>query len=421
MRPMTEAKNAATDVNQVVILHDQIVSMSEGLVISRPTVGQYLTYIYEDQNFKKNITYIPAGQEMQYLDSTDEYVKVNIAGMTAYVKHTEVYLLPIQQVEGRNYYSVNGDGDLVHSIYNQVTKSSAAYVMGKAPSFLTAGNQYYSWDGGIFYNTTGQEVGTAYQYFNYLPARTVSNYTAKELDQYIDHILAERESLYTSNPTLYVRYKDATELSKIKDLGTYIKEAESKYKINALLILAMAMHESDFGMSPLSQERNNLFGLKAYDSNLAGAETFVDPSESIDGLATRYLNVNYINPLGSYANGAAIGNKSRGFNVKYASDPYWGQKIAGHMYRVDKFLGGKDFDKYRIGETNTTDLNVRHEPEVTSQTLQFTYKKAGMPVVIVDSTTNSKNQVWYKILSDHNDYQNAYVRSDYVNDMKIAK
>ena len=59
----------------------------------------------------------------------------------------------------------------------------------------------------------------------------------------------------------------------------------------------MAMHESDFGMSPLSQERNNLFGIKAYDSNLDGAETFVDPSESIDGLATRYLNLNYINPL----------------------------------------------------------------------------------------------------------------------------
>ena len=31
--------------------------------------------------------------------------------------------------------------------------------------------------------------------------------------------------------------QDATELSKIKGLGTYIKEAESKYKINALLIL----------------------------------------------------------------------------------------------------------------------------------------------------------------------------------------
>ena len=44
-----------------------------------------------------------------------------------------------------------------------------------------------------------------------------------------------------------------------------------------------------------------------------------------------------------------------------------------------------------------------------------------MPVAIIDSTTNSKNQVWYKVLSDHNDYQNAYIRSDYVNDMKIAK
>ena len=129
----TEAKNAATIVNQVVTLHDQIVSMSEGLVISRPTVGQYITYIYEDQNFKKNITYIPAGQEMQYLDSTDEYVKVNIAGMTAYVKHTEVYLLPIQQVEGRNYYSVNGRGRISSLDLQSSDKGQCCLCNGKSP------------------------------------------------------------------------------------------------------------------------------------------------------------------------------------------------------------------------------------------------------------------------------------------------
>ena len=110
----------------------------------------------------------------------------------------------------------------------RVNKSASAYVAGKAPSFITAGNTYYSWDGGVFYNNSGELVGTAYQYFNNLPARTVTNYTAEELDQYIEYRLAEREALYTSNSTLYKRYKDATKNSKIKGLGTYLKEAESK-------------------------------------------------------------------------------------------------------------------------------------------------------------------------------------------------
>ena len=310
--------------------------MSAGLAISNPPAGSYLTYLYEDSSFKKNITYINASQEMEYIESTDQYVKVNLAGKQFYAKHSEVLLIPYQQVEKRNYYSVNNKGELVHHLYNQVNKSASAYVAGKAPSFITAGNTYYSWDGGVFYNTSGKVVGTAYQYFNNLPARTVSSYTAEELDQYIDYRLAEREALYTSNSTLYKRYKDATQISKIKGLGTYLKETESKYKVNALMILSIAIHESDFGMSTKALEKNNLFGIKAYDSNGDAAEAFASPNEAIDGLVTKYLNLNYINPTPDpktdYANGAAVGNKSFGFNVKYASDPNWGQKVAGHMY-----------------------------------------------------------------------------------------
>ena len=41
---------------------------------------------------------------------------------------------------------------------------------------------------------------------------------------------------------------------------------------------------------------------------------FCSPNEAIDGLATKYLNLNYINPTSDpktdYANGAAVGNKS---------------------------------------------------------------------------------------------------------------
>lgn len=410
------ANKAVSSSSQVVTLNEQIVKMSAGLVISRPPVGSSLTYIYSDSSFKNNITYVPAQQEMKYVDSNENYVKVIIAGMTAYVKHTEAYLIPNQQVAGRNYYSVNVNGELVHSIYTPSTNTYASYSMGKAPSFLTAGNKYYSWDGGTFTNTTGQTIGTAYQYFNYLPARTTTNYTADELNHYIDMKLGELEALYRSNPAAFVRYKDAASLSKIKGLGAAIKAAEAKHRINGLLILSMAMHESDYGMSRLSQERNNLFGLRAYDSNLNEAEKFTAPAEAIDALATRFLNKNYINPLGAYANGGATGNKSRGFNVKYASDPFWGQKIAGHMYRVDSYLGKKDFGFYQISETTGSDLYVRSTPEISAFNLQYTYKNAGMPIV-VERTSNG----WSRIISDHNTIAEAYVSAQYIKLMPIAK
>lgn len=416
------AKTAATGSNQVVTVNEQIVEMPAGLVWSKPALGSSLTYIYKDASLSSAFTYLPAGQEMKYLEATENYVKVILAGKTVYVKHDEVSLVPLQLIEGRNYYSVNTNGELVHTIYDTVKKSYVSYTMGFAPSFLSQGQKYYSWDGGQFMNTSGNVIGTAYQYFNYLPARTETVYTAEELNRYIDYILAEKQALYNSNPTTYAKYKDATIVSKIKGLGMYLKEAEVKHNINALLILGMAMHESDFGMSKYALERNNLFGIKAYDSNTDAAQTFASPNEAIDALANLYLNKNYINPVGAHANGAATGNKARGFNVKYASDPYWGQKIAGHMHRVDMYLGKKDrgANAYRIGETAVEGVNARVMPG-TESAIAYKNNNLGSPVAILDSVKHTDNYEWDKIMSDSATINEVYIRADLIKELPIVK
>ena len=347
-----DAKKAATKSNQVVTFNDKIISMTAGLVISNPSTGKATTTIYEEPGFKNSMTYVPPQSEMEYIESTDQYVKVNLAGRQGYVQQSEVTLLPTQQVEKRNYYSVNNSGDLVHHLYYQLSNSAGSYSAGKAPSFFKQGEKYYSWDGGIFYNQSGQKVGTAYQYFNYLPTRTVTNYSAAELDQYINHALEERESYYYNDPKKYSRYKDATNISKLKGLGPSLKEAEKNYKVNALFMLSIAINESDFGMSKYAQERNNLFGINAVDSNTDQADYFESPSDSINVLAREKFNNQYLNVSDFRGNGAAFGNKAFGMNVRYASDPYWGQKNAGHMYRADQFLGSKDIGQYEIGVTN---------------------------------------------------------------------
>ncbi len=57
-----------------------------------------------------------------------------------------------------------------------------------------------------------------------------------------------------------------------------------------------------------------------------------------------------------------------GINVRYASDPYWGAKTAGHMYRIDTALGSKDYQQYKVGITTQKEVSVRKDPEVINGT-----------------------------------------------------
>ncbi|UZN00089.1 glucosaminidase domain-containing protein [Lysinibacillus sp. MHQ-1] len=61
--------------------------------------------------------------------------------------------------------------------------------------------------------------------------------------------------------------KNATTKSKLIGLGSVLKDIEANAHINAMLILALAQHESAYGMSDHAQNLNNLFGLYVYDTN----------------------------------------------------------------------------------------------------------------------------------------------------------
>lgn len=54
--------------------------------------------------------------------------------------------------------------------------------------------------------------------------------------------------------------------NKLSILTRYFIDAEKQYDINAVILLAIACLESDYGLSKLAIERNNLFGLDARDS-----------------------------------------------------------------------------------------------------------------------------------------------------------
>ena len=398
-----DAEKAMTKNNQVILQDDKIIKMTSGYVVTNKYVALY------SETIKDQIA-VAGNTEMEYISSDATQVKVRLAGQVGTLKLADVTLIPFSLSKGRSYY-INENGEIKHMIFDHTTnKYSGSYIYGKAPAFMKQGEKYYSWDGITFTNASGSSKGTAYNYYQFLPARATTHYTAQEIDDYIMKKLAEMESSGASI------YKDATTKSKLIGLGTTLKEIEAKYQINAMLILSLAQHESQYGMSDNAQKLNNLFGLYVYDTNPLN-KNFESVAANIQELIEKFLELNYIPPGRKYANGAVVGSKALGFNVKYASDPYWGAKIAGHYYRAEKAMGFKDANNpYTIGLTTTTGLNVRTEPS-TANTPLFTYARSGMPVIITSSNTNG----WYQVLSDKLHTGPAYISKDYVQIINTVK
>lgn len=412
----------SNEANQVLLHNNKIIKMNSGIVVAKASTAGSATNVYQS-NLKTLKLGVMYGSEMEYVTSDETKITVKVAGQVGYVKHSDAYLQPEVATEKRSHYIVDAQRNLKHFIYNPVTKQSASYIYGKAPAALETNGKYYSWDGATFVREDGTSVGTFYQYFNVLPYRTATNYSEAELEAIIMKKLQYVESLYKNNPKAYTRYKDATKKSKLIGLGKIVKEFEKYHKVNAFMVLSKAIIESDYGMSANAQNKNNLFGIKVYDSNPGAGTSFKTTRDCVAELVNQYLNKNYIPVNGAYANSGILGNKARGVNVRYATDPNWGQKISGTMYMLDKEMGGKDFENnatpYQMYES-TTGLNVYASPLVQNSGKIYTYSKEGY-VFAVTSKEERADYTWYQILSDSNADLYGYVVSKYARQLPIAK
>ncbi|WP_261131755.1 S-layer homology domain-containing protein [Bacillus sp. Marseille-Q3570] len=376
----TDAKNAIkSPASQVVMKGKKIVWMKSGL-----TTSNGFTIIYDSTKFTSNYTYVTTGTEMQYHSAGDTWVEVTVADTKGYVKKDNVTLTPYQMLQGRSYYYASS-GHLYHYIYSPTLNKYSGILIGKAPSFMTSGTKYYSWDGNEFYNTAGNKVGQAYQYYQYVPLYTKTTYTAAQLDSFI-------KSSYPDT------YKSKYPTSPLEGTGEIFKMVEEKYGVNALYFLSHAIHESAWGTSRIAVDKNNLFGLGAVDSNpYENAITFDSLEEGIEEAAVKYIIPKYFTESNPIYHGAFLGNKTMGMNVKYASDPYWAEKIGAYMYKAELFLKGGDLGIYQLGLTNAVSLNVRSESKVADGNIIYKYPKSGTSVAIVNESSQSDG-VWYQIV-----------------------
>jgi beta-N-acetylglucosaminidase len=105
--------------------------------------------------------------------------------------------------------------------------------------------------------------------------------------------------------------------------GKAFKDAEAKHGINALFLLAVAGHESNYGMSAIAKDKNNLYGFKATDEDPSGnATAFSSVEASIEAAADLFAN-KYVK--GSMPTDPILGIKMKG-SMSFMRPPHRGER-----------------------------------------------------------------------------------------------
>ena len=255
----------------------------------------------------EKLSYISQGSVV-WLDkdrkSDDKRLAITISGLSGYMKTEDLQALDASK-DFIPYYESDG-----HRFYHYVAQNASIPVSTHL-SDMEVGKKYYSADGLHFEGFNLENP------FLFKDLTEVTNYSAEDLDKVFSLLNIDN--------------------SLLENKGATFKEAEEHYHINALYLLAHSALESDWGRSKIAKDKNNFFGITAYDTTpYLSAKTFDDVDKGILG-ASKWIKENYIDRGRTF-----LGNKSSGMNVEYASDPYWGEKIASVMMKINEKLGGKD-------------------------------------------------------------------------------
>ena len=259
--------------------------------------------------------YSASGEKLSYIsqgsivaidgaEAKDGRLPVKISGLSGYMNKSDLVAVSSDS-DFIPHYATDGN-----YLYHELSPYASIRVAPHSSS-MAIGKKYYSADGMNFENFTVENP------FLFRDLRKPTNYTAEELDK-----------VYS-----LMNIKG----SRLAGKGAIFKEAEERYQINALYLIAHSAIESSWGRSQIAKDKNNFFGIAAYDTTpYDSAKSFDDVDKGILG-AAKWIRENYIDNGRTY-----LGNKASGMNVLYASDPYWGEKIASIMMRINSQRGEKD-------------------------------------------------------------------------------
>lgn len=424
---MQQAGNDAVVRHSASYSPTKIIAVASGVAISYPrrmsnSSGAYTTLTitsYIDGSGKS--TYVTQHREMSgaitesYDGNGNGRVFVQLNGFSGYANLKQMDLVPMKFIEKgisiqlggndlsanneqpftlkvkQSHYKIEQNGnykDLVYYAYSGYSSEEYRIVVGQAADWMKVGETYYSWNNYEFYRDRLYKdyVGTYYNYYQFLPVRSQSTITNEQFNTFL------QSKGYTSKPSSTSFNDLKRNESQLYNEGQTFIDAQNSYGVNALLIFSMACLESGYGRSRYAIERNNLFGWNAFDSNPDSATTFSSISQAI----IEHMGINlrgYTDIMDARFFGTHIGNKGSGFNVKYASDPYWGMKIAAIAYEIDKLAANndgtlRDYNQEQLGLIKQFDASVKKEKDNSSKTLYTTKYGSGyqqnFTVIILD-------------------------------------
>lgn len=348
-------------------------------------------------------------------------MKIKINGYKGWVKLSAHEIVPLVWVKSSSNYTVTGttkdNGSITHNYVSKIQKASSSdsgSTIGPKPDMLSAGT-YYSYDGHYFYkdrytmvtdyknNTYANSVNPNKPYYNYyqfLPQHTRTTYSSINIDEYVRTSLKKGRDVYGTASATHQNINS----SRLYGKGAFFYNAQELYGANALLAFGVSRNESGNGTSNLSINKNNGFGLNAVDSNpTQAANWFPTFAQSIYDYSNVWVTYGYSNPEDWRYFGAQNGDKRVGMNVKYASDVYWGEKMASNYYFLDKKYGLQDYNFYQTGIT-TRSTAAKAAPKTSAKSV-FTYPSSEAGLVLLEEVEGEEvegNKIWYKVVSDMN-------------------
>ncbi|MDH6367887.1 MULTISPECIES: glucosaminidase domain-containing protein [unclassified Breznakia] len=369
--------------------------------------------------------YLSAGyiEDAAFVKYEGDYVIAIMSGAKIKVAKDKVQVLPLSSTKSTSFYRKE-NGVLKHYIASDITQTTVPYANQVGPGLanMQENVKYFSYDGHYFWTdyskmlsdyragTYGNSINNGNPYYNYFQFLSHRSYTA------------------INGPAIdyFVLSNIGSQRSVMNGQGQNFVDSQNKYGTNALLMVGVAINESNWGTSSLALSKNNLFGHSAYDSNPNNATPYANAKESINYHASTYVS-NYSKPTDWKYFGSHLGDKQSGMNIKYASDPFWGEKAAHHAWSISNMYPYmSENTKYSIGIKSSADVvNVRNNANTSSSILYNTKNTMNYPVVITGTSG-----AWYKINSDYPlnsgrtalgtspDYSTsrdyAYIHGDYV-------
>ena len=401
--------NTTEQTVSVIDSDGDVVATSENVIgivrFARGSSTEVLEYQEVDPSRDKGYIHPYYITDAAYIRTESDGIVCKAAGVTMKIPLTGVGQIISYKNQKVSYYSVSDNGYLVHTYtyYSGNNVNYASTRVGYKPDYLTTGTKYYSYDGHYFYATfedmiadyqTGKH-GKAinanspyYNYYQYLSLHTTASFTGSTYNQHVQNYLAENSS----------------KNSKMVDAGDLFVAAQDKYTVNALLVFGLAVNESNWGTSNIANTKNNLFGLNAVDASAAeSANTFKSVEQCINEFAYEWVHKDYLNGSDGRYRGPHFGNKNSGMNVKYASDPYWGEKAAARGYYID--TNRQDYGKYSIGILPNRMIEFYNTTASTKTRIYTSDTSAGkvicdFPVTILGQETGADGVVYYKVVSD---------------------